>query len=96
MHLCNYELLYVHCTEENEIIVDLLKATIENEKKEQYHVLQKYSLDGVLLGEKVFPQIGAKGNLQRIAYSKERDEFVFLIFESDKWHLYYASQEDLW
>ncbi len=96
MHLCNYELLYTQCTNENEIIVDLLTAFNKNGKKEQYHLLQKYSIDGVLLGEKEFPQNGAKGNLQRIAYSNERDEFVFLIFENDSWHLYYASQEDVW
>ncbi len=94
----NYEVLSLDATPEDDLIIDLLHAVINEEtgKKEQYHILQKYSRSGELLGEKVFPQDGKLGNLQRIAYSAERDEFAFLIFKDEKWLLAYSEEDKVW
>ncbi len=94
----NYEVLSLDATPEDDLIFDLLHAVMNKKtgKKEQYHILQKYSRSGELLGEKVFPQDGKLGNLQRIAYSAERDEFAFLIFKDEKWLLAYSKEDKVW
>ncbi len=94
----NYEVLSINATQDNHLIIDILHAGKNEEtgKKEQYHILQKYSRSGELLGEKVFPQDGKLGNLQRIAYSAERDEFAFLIFKDEKWLLAYSKEDKVW
>ncbi len=94
----NYEVLSIDATPEDDLIIDLLHATINQEtgKKEQYHILQKYSRSGELLGEKVFPQDGKLGSLQRIAYCATRDEFAFLIFKDEKWLLAYSEEDKVW
>ncbi len=94
----NFQVISIDATPEDDLIIDLLHATINQEtgKKEQYHVLQKYSRSGELLGEKVFPQDGKLGSLQRIAYCAKRDEFAFLIFKDEKWFLAYSEEDKVW
>ncbi len=94
----NFQVISIDATPEDDLIIDLLHATINQEtgKKEQYHILQKYSRSGELLGEKVFPQDGKLGSLQRIAYCAKHDEFAFLIFKDEKWLLAYSEEDKVW